>query len=304
MITVMKMPIITKRGLPVNDILREEKIQILEELEDGDEKNLIQIAILNLMPLKEDTELQLLRKLATSGKSIKITFFNVISYIGKNTNPEHLERFYATFEEIKNKKFDGLIITGAPVEQIAFEDVIYWNELTKIMEWSKKNVKSTLHICWGAQAGLYYHYGIEKELMDDKMFGVFKHKILDKDAKILYNFEEGFCAPHSRHTTIPKERIEKVPELTIISEAEEAGVFIVENKEKKQIFVTGHLEYAIDTLDKEYKRDLSKGLKIDMPCNYYKDNNPEESPIFSWKENGNKMYANWVKYYLCKEQEK
>ena len=295
---VIKMPIYTKAGLPVNDILRKEKVQILENLEGKNENNILQIAILNLMPLKEDTELQLLRKLATSGKNIKITFVNVTSYICKTTAPEHMQRFYSSFEEIKNKYFDGLIITGAPVEQMDFEEVTYWQELTKIMNWSESHAKSTLHICWGAQAGLYYHYGIDKHLIDHKMFGVFNHKIDDKNSKILFNFEDGFKAPHSRHTTVYKEDIEKIPELQIVSESNEAGVFIVENKNKNQLFVTGHLEYAEDTLDKEYKRDLAKGLTIEMPENYYKDNNPEEGPVFSWKENGDKIYSNWVNYYL------
>lgn len=299
---VITMPIITKKGLPVNSILREEKIQILEELVDGEGSDLIQIAILNLMPLKEDTELQLLRKLSTSKKSIKITFFNVISYIGTHTNPEHMKKFYSTFEEIKNQKFDGLIITGAPVEQMSFEDVIYWNELTRIIDWSKTNVKSTLYICWGAQAGLYYNYNINKVLMDDKKFGVFEHEIVDKSSKLMNGFGEGFKAPHSRHTTVERLEIEKHPELTIVSESKDAGVFIVENKNANQIFVTGHLEYAVDTLDKEYKRDLSKGLRIKIPENYYKDDNPEKEPIFSWKENGDRIYSNWVNYYLAKEQ--
>ena len=300
---VINMPIFTKTGLPVNKILREEKIQILEELEgkkileEGD-NNLLQVAILNLMPLKEDTELQLLRKLSTSGKNIKITFVNVTSYVSKTTAPEHMERFYSTFEEIKDNYFDGLIITGAPVEQMAFEDVIYWNELTKIMNWSETHAKSTLHICWGAQAGLYYHYGINKHLIDDKMFGIFEHKIDNPSSKILTGFNDGFKAPHSRHTTVYKEEIEKIPELEIVAESLKAGVFIVENKAKNQLFFTGHLEYAADTLDKEYKRDLSKGLKIKMPENYYMDNNPEEKPVFSWKENGDRIYSNWVNFYL------
>lgn len=292
------MPIMTKTGLPVNNILKEEKIQILEELSEND-TNLIQIAILNLMPLKEDTELQLLRKLSTSKKNIKITFFNVVSYIGKNTNPEHMKKFYSTFEEIKSKKFDGLIITGAPVEQLNFEDVIYWRELTRIIDWSKENVKSTLYICWGAQAGLYYNYKIPKKLIDAKMFGVFKHKIIDDKSKILQDFVDGFNAPHSRHTTVEKDEILKHPELTISAESDEAGVFIVENKQRKEIYVTGHLEYAIDTLDKEYKRDLSKGLEIQMPKNYYPENNINNTPIFSWKENGDKLYTNWVNNYLA-----
>ena len=299
---VINMPIYTKAGLPVNEILRREKIQILEELENKNyfekESKILEVAILNLMPLKEDTELQLLRKLSTSGKNIKITFVNVTSYKSKTTAPEHMEKFYSTFEEIKNKYFDGLIITGAPVEQMPFEKVGYWDELVKIMNWSEEHAKSTLHICWGAQAGLYYHYGIDKHLIPNKMFGIFKHKIDDKNSKILFGFYDGFKAPHSRHTTVYKTEIEKVPQLEVVSESDKAGVFIVENKEKKQIFVTGHLEYAVDTLDKEYKRDLSKGLKIEMPENYYLDNNPEEEPIFSWKENGDKIYSNWVNYYL------
>ena len=294
------MPIYTKAGLPANEILRKEKIQILEELEGKNysKDKLLQVAILNLMPLKEDTELQLLRKLSASGRNIKITLVNVTSYVGKTTNPEHMKRFYSTFENIRNKYFDGLIITGAPVEQMKFEEVDYWNELTKIMEWSETHAKSTLHICWGAQAGLYYHYGIDKHLIENKMFGIFEHKIDDKDSKILYGFKEGFKAPHSRHTTIYKEDIERVPELEVVSESDKAGVFIVENKNKKQLYVTGHLEYAIDTLDKEYKRDLSKGLKINMPENYYLNNNPENEPVFSWKENGDKIYSNWVNYYI------
>lgn len=295
---VMKMPIITEEGLPVNEILRKEKIEILEKLQNCSGGKILQVAILNLMPLKEDTELQLLRKLSTSGKNIKITFFNVVSYVSKTTNPEHMKRFYSTYEDIKDQYFDGLIITGAPVEQMDFEQVAYWDELSKIMTWSETHAKSTLHICWGAQAGLYYHYGINKHLIDHKMFGIFSHKIDDKDSKILFGFEDGFKAPHSRHTTIYKQDIEKNSELDIVSESNEAGVFIVENKNKNQLFVTGHLEYAVDTLDKEYKRDLSKGLEIDIPKNYYKDNNPEEEPIYSWKENGDKIYSNWVNYYL------
>lgn len=296
------MPIYTRAGLPANEILRREKIQILEELEAKKYLNktdkILEIAILNLMPLKEDTELQLLRKLSASGKNIKVTFVNVTSYKSKTTAPEHMERFYSTFEEIKNKYFDGLIITGAPVEQMDFEEVDYWKELVKIMNWSEDHAKSTLHICWGAQAGLYYHYGIDKHLIPNKMFGVFEHKIDDKNSKILFGFNDGFKAPHSRHTTVYKTDIEKIPELEVVAESDKAGVFIVENRQKNQIFVTGHLEYAIDTLDKEYKRDLSKGLEIKMPENYYLDNIPEKGPIFSWKENGDKIYSNWVNYYL------
>ncbi len=296
------MPIYTRPGLPVNEILREEKIQILENLENTNLLNqnnkIIKIAILNLMPLKEDTELQLLRKLATSGKNIKITFVNVASYISKNTPPEHMKRFYSTFDQIQDEYFDGLIITGAPVEQMKFEEVTYWSELTEIMKWSEEHVKSTLHICWGAQAGLYYHYGIEKHLINNKMFGIFEHDIDDKNSKILYEFQDKFLAPHSRHTTIYREDILKNDELEIVSESDEAGVFIVENKRKNQIFVTGHLEYSADTLDKEYKRDVLKGLKIEIPRNYYLNNDPNNKPMFAWKENGDKLYSNWVNFYL------
>lgn len=292
------MPIYTKAGLPASKILRKEKIQILEELEGNKKEGILQIAILNLMPLKEDTELQLLRKLWTSGKNIKVTFVNVTSYECKNTAPEHLQKFYSTFEQIKDKKFDGLIITGAPVEQMDFEEVKYWEELKKIMKWSETNAKSTLHICWGAQAGLYYHYGIDKHLLNNKMFGVFEHKIDDNGSKIMNGFANNFKAPHSRHTTIYKSDIEKVPDLTVVAESDEAGVFVVEDKKRNQLYITGHLEYAPDTLDKEYKRDVSKGLNIEIPKNYYKDNNPENAPIFSWKENGDRIYSNWVNYYL------
>ena len=225
------MSIHTKAGLPADEILRKENIQILDDLEENQTKdNLLQIAILNLMPLKEDTEVQLLRKLSTSGKDLAITFVNVSSHVSKNTNPEHVQKFYYTFDEVKDKKFDGLIITGAPVEQMSFEEVDYWDELTKIMDWSNEHAKSTLYICWGAQAGLYHNYGIDKHLMDDKMFGVFNHKIDDKSSKIMTGFEDGFKAPHSRHTTVYKSDIEKIPDLDIVAESDKAGVFVVENK--------------------------------------------------------------------------
>lgn len=297
---MIKVPIYTKAGLPVNEILKKEKIQIIDEneLNNNLSEDILQIAILNLMPLKEDTELQLLRKLSKSGKNIKITFINVTSYISKTTSPVHMKKFYSTFNDVKDKFFDGLIITGAPVEQMDFEQVIYWEELKKIMKWSETHAKSTLYICWGAQAGLYYHYGINKHLLNSKLFGIFSHKIDDKNSKILYGFEDGFKAPHSRHTTIYKSDIEKIPALNIVAESDKAGVFIIENKDKKELYVTGHLEYAIDTLDKEYKRDLSKGLNIEMPENYYKENNSSEEPLFSWKDNGDKLYSNWVNYYL------
>ena len=291
---VIKMPIITKAGLAANQILKKEHIQILEEEKDTS-NNSLEIGILNLMPKKQDTEIQLLRELSNANKKMKITFLNVISYKSKTTSPEYLEKFYSTFDEIKHKKFDGFIITGAPVEQMDFKEVDYWDELTKIIDWTKTNSKTTIYICWGAQAGLYYNYGIQKHLLPHKMFGIFEHQILD-DSPILKGLSQNFKAPHSRHTEIYEEDILKNPDLTLVSKSDDAGVFIVENKAKTQIFVTGHFEYDLNTLDNEYKRDLSCGLPIQEPKNYYKNNVPE----FSWKENGIKFYSNWVNEYVAK----
>ena len=231
------MPIITKYGLPANEILRKENINILEE-NNNLQNDFLEIGILNLMPKKQDTEIQLLRELSNTNKKIKITFLNVVSYKCKTTNPEHLEKFYSTFEEIKNKHFDGFIITGAPVEQMNFDEVDYWNELTKIMDWTKTHSKSTIHICWGAQAGLFHNYGIQKHLLQNKMFGIFEHKIVDETSPILKGLSQNFKAPHSRHTGISENDILQNPNLTLVSKSDDAGVFIVENKAKTQIFVT------------------------------------------------------------------
>lgn len=288
------MPIITKKGLPANEILRKENIQILEENEK--EGEVLKIGILNLMPKKEDTEIQLLREISSANKKVKVTFINVVSYECKNTSLEHLEKFYSKFEEVRNKNFDGFIITGAPVEQMEFEEVDYWEELAEIMEWSKSHAKTTLYICWGAQAGLYYHYGIQKYLLPNKMFGIFEHKILDEKSLLMKGFSQNFKGPHSRHTGIKEQDIVSNSNLTLVSKSDEAGVFIVENKSKTQIFITGHLEYDLYTLDGEYKRDLSKGLEIQEPKNYYENNIPQ----FSWKNNGIKFYSNWVNEYVAK----
>ena len=288
------MPIITKKGLPANEILRKENIQILEE--EGTQEKVLEIGILNLMPKKEDTEIQLLREISSANKKVKVTFINVVSYECKNTSIEHLEKFYSTFEEIKNKNFDGFIITGAPVEQMEFKEVDYWEELAKIMEWTKNHAKTTLYICWGAQAGLNYHYGIQKHLLPNKMFGIFEHKILDNNSLIMKGFSQDFKGPHSRHTGINEQDILSNSNLTLVSKSNEAGAFIVENKSKTQIFITGHLEYDLYTLDGEYKRDLSKGLEIQEPKNYYENDIPQ----FSWKDNGIKFYSNWVNEYVAK----
>lgn len=291
--TVRKMPVITKAELPANKILKKEGVKVKETKE---KENAIQILILNLMPMKEDTELQILRKLSCTDNNVQITFVKTYNHKYKNVSQEHLDNFYEDFNKIKNKKWDGLIITGAPIELLKFEEVDYWNELEQIMEWSKQNVKSTLHICWGAQAGLYYHYGIEKILLQEKTFGVFEHTINDTQSLLVKGLEQNFMAPHSRHTTVDSKEIQKNKNLIITSFSDEAGVFLVEDKEKKQIFVMGHLEYDVNTLDNEYKRDKLKGLDIQEPKNYYKNG----QPIDSWSENGNIFYSNWINYYLVK----
>lgn len=258
----------------------------------------LKIAILNLMPLKEDTEVQLLRSLSNTPLQVDITFLTTASYTGKNTATSHLDKYYLTFADIKNQKFDGLIITGAPVEQMEFEDVAYWNELTEIMDWSKENVTSTFHICWGAQAGLYYHYGVKKTGLSEKLFGVYNHKVKHRKYPLVRGFDDEFFAPHSRHTTMSKEEIEAIDDLIVLAESDEAGVFLVMSKDGRRIFVMGHPEYDRMTLDAEYKRDLGKGLPIAMPKNYYPGNNPDVRPLLQWRGHSNALYTNWLNYYV------
>ena len=293
------MPIKIQSDLPAKRILEDENIFIMDETRAMHQDiRPLKIAILNLMPVKEDTEVQLLRSLSNTPLQVDVTFLTTESYVGTHTPTSHLDQFYQTFDEIKNRRFDGLIITGAPVEQMEFEEVTYWGELSKIMEWSKKNVTSTLHICWGAQAGLYYHYGIKKSILDSKMFGIFEHKVLEKRVPFVRGFDDVFYAPHSRHTTVSREEIEKCEDLTILAESDEAGVFIVIAKDGKQIFVTGHPEYDRISLDKEYKRDIGKGLEIDLPKNYYPGDQPEYRPNLVWRAHANAMYTNWMNYYV------
>lgn len=287
------MPIITKAGLPVNSILREEGVKLQET---NEKKEAIQIAILNLMPLKEDTELQLLRKLSNTEKDVQVTFVKVDNHKSKNVSQEHLENFYEEFSTVKKRKWDGFIITGAPIELLDFEEVKYWKQLEEIMEWTKTNVKSTLHICWGGQAGLYHHYKIQKRLLPDKKFGVFKHFIENEKSPLVHGLEQNFMAPHSRHTTVNMEDIKNIDDLTVTAFSKEAGVFLVENKEKTQIFDMGHLEYDLYTLDREYRRDKEKGLDIEEPENYYEN----EEPKNTWRQNGDTFYSNWINYYLGK----
>ncbi len=293
------MPIRIQNDLPAKCILEAENIFIMDEKRAvSQDIRPLKILILNLMPLKEDTEVALLRSLSNTPLQIDITFLQLETHISKNTSATHLNQFYLTFTDIKDNKYDGMIITGAPVEQINFEEVTYWEELKTIMEWSDKHVTSTLHICWGAQAGLYYHYGIQKSLLSSKVFGIFEHKVLDRKVPLVRGFDDVFLAPHSRHTTITKEDIMKNDKLTILAESDEAGVFLILAEEGKRIFVTGHPEYDRITLDKEYKRDLAKGLDIDIPKNYYPNDDPSQRPVLSWRCHANSFYTNWLNYYV------
>lgn len=293
------MPIKVQSDLPAKRILEDENIFIMDETRAlHQDIRPLRIAILNLMPNKEDTEVQLLRSLSNTPLQVDITFLTTGTYVGTHTPTSHLDQFYQTYEDVKYRKFDGLIITGAPVELMEFEEVTYWEELVRIMEWSRTNVTSTLHICWGAQAGLYYHYGIQKKLLDKKMFGIFEHKVLKRRVPFVRGFDDVFYAPHSRYTTVSKEDILMQEELTILAESEEAGVFIVIAEGGKQIFVMGHPEYDRVSLDKEYKRDIGKGIDIELPKNYYPLNQPEHRPNLVWRAHANAMYTNWLNYYV------
>lgn len=293
------MPIKILSDLPAKRILEDENIFVMDETRAMQQDiRPLQIAILNLMPMKEDTEVQLLRSLSNTPLQVDVTFLTTGSYVGTHTPTSHLDQFYLTFEDVKNRKFDGLIITGAPVELMEFEEVTYWDELVKIMEWSAANVTSTLHICWGAQAGLYYHYGIQKKTLDKKMFGIFEHNVLERRVPFVRGFDDVFYAPHSRYTTVSKEEINNCKDLTILAESEEAGIFIAIAKEGKQIFVMGHPEYDRVSLDQEYKRDIAKGLDIALPKNYYPMNQPDHRPNLVWRAHANTMYTNWLNYYV------
>lgn len=295
------MPIKVRDNLPAIETLGNENIFVMTETRAiSQDIRPLEIVILNLMPTKIDTETQLLRMLGNTPLQINATFMHTKSYESKNTSQSHLDTFYVTFDNIKHKKFDGMIITGAPVEHLEFEEVDYWEELCKIMEWSKKNVTSTFHICWGAQAGLYYHYGIKKYPTDKKIFGVFEHYVLpEKKHKILLRgFDDTFYVPQSRHTEVRAEDIDKVPELEILSVSDESGVYIVTAKSERQFFVTGHSEYDDTTLAKEYFRDLEKGLDIDMPKNYFPNDDPKQKPPMKWRAHANLLYSNWLNYFV------
>ena len=293
------MPIKIPDNLPARKLLEGENIFVMTSKRAlKQDIRPLKILLFNLMPTKIVTETQLLRLLGNSPLQVEVSFMTTKSYESKNTPQEHLINFYGTFDDFKNEKFDGMIITGAPVEQMDFCKVDYWDELCEIMEWSKTNVHSTLHICWGAQAGLFYHYGIDKYPLNKKMFGIFEHKINRKYNKLLRGFDEVFLAPHSRHTYIKKEDIKKHEELKILAESKEAGVLLCSNKGGRQIFITGHLEYDADTLKLEYERDVSRGLSIEIPKNYFPGDNPLRKPVLKWRANASLFFSNWLNYYV------
>lgn len=296
------MPIKTQNDLPAKEILEKENVFVMDE-NRAIHQNIrqLEIAIVNLMPLKEETEVQILRSLSNTPIQVNVTFIATKSHESTHTSMSHLNKFYQTFDEVKNQNFDGLIITGAPVEQMEYEEVDYWKEICQIMEWSKEHAFSTLHLCWGAQAGLYYHYGIQKHKLDKKMFGVFPHYVKNRKVPMVRGFDDIFYAPHSRHTEVRKEDIEKCEDLTILAESDEAGVFLVIDKAGKKIFVMGHPEYDRLTLDAEYKRDKNKGLPIELPVNYYPDDDDTKKPLLRWRSHGNILYSNWLNYYVYQE---
>lgn len=294
------MPINIPDLLPAREILEKENVFVMTESRAHQQDiRPLRIIILNLMPVKIVTETQILRHLSNSPLQVDIDFLMVSNHTSKNTPSEHLLTFYKRFDEVRTRKYDGMIITGAPVEQMPFEEVDYWNELVEIMEWTKTNVTNTFHICWGAQAGLYYHYGIQKFQLPRKMFGVFKHRIVGNSTEpLLRGFDDVFCAPHSRHTSISADDIRNNPHLELLAESDVAGPYIIVSKDRRQIFVTGHSEYDILTLDGEYRRDLDKGLPIDIPVNYYPNNDPSQTPNVTWRAHALLIYSNWLNYYV------
>ena len=293
------MPIKIQSDLPAKNILENENIFVMDESRAvSQEIRPLQIIILNLMPVKEDTELQLLRALSNTPLQVDVTFMKISSHVSTHTSSTHLHKFYQTFSELKYRKWDGMIITGAPVEQMAFEEVDYWPELCEIMDWSKTHVTSTFHICWGAQAGLYHHFGIDKVLLDAKLFGVFEHEVSNRKNPLVRGFDDYFFIPHSRHTTVPSEKIHACKDLTVLAESEEAGVLLAMTDEGKQVFVMGHPEYDRVTLQNEYLRDKNKGLPIDLPKNYFPNDDDTQKPKLQWRSHCNNLYTNWLNYFV------
>ncbi len=296
------MPLNISHNLPAVDVLRNENIFVMDsERASHQEIRPLKIVILNLMPLKVTTETDLIRLLSNSPLQIEIDFLHMETHCSKNTPIEHLMAFYKTFGEIRKSKYDGMIITGAPVEQMPFEEVNYWGEITEIFEWSKTNVTSTFYICWAAQAGLYYHYGVPKYPLDKKIFGVFEHYNHNPQNPIFRGFDDIFYVPHSRHTEVRAEDILKIDALTLLSESPDSGVYMVMARNGREFYITGHSEYSPNTLDDEYKRDLAKNLPIDIPRNYYRNNDPSQDPLVRWRSHANLLFSNWLNYFVYQE---
>ncbi|MBP8777726.1 MAG: homoserine O-succinyltransferase [Bacteroidaceae bacterium] len=293
------MPLNLPDKLPAIATLKKENIFVIDTTRaTGQDIRPLKIVVLNLMPLKITTETDLIRLLSNSPLQVELSFMKIKSHTSKNTPIEHMKQFYREFDRMRNERYDGMIITGAPVENLEFEEVSYWSEMTEIFEWAHTHVTSTMYICWAAQAGLYYHYGVPKHALSNKKFGVFEHKVLDPLNMLFRGFDDSFFAPHSRHTETRKEDIIKNKELTLLSESDEAGVYIVMAREGRDIFVTGHSEYTSLTLDTEYKRDIEKGVPIEIPKNYYRDNDPAKAPIVRWRAHGNLLFGNWLNYFV------
>ena len=293
------MPIRINNDLPAKKILEDENIFVMD-MNRAMKQDIrpLKIVIMNLMPIKQDTELDLLRSLSNTPLQVDVTFLRTKTHKSKNTSVTHLDTFYAYFDEIKNHRYDGMIITGAPVELNDFEDVDYWDELVEIMEWTKTNVTSTFHICWAAQAGLYYHYGIHKKILPKKVSGVYEHRTLHRRTPLVRGFDDRFMAPHSRNTESDRWEIRNCADLTILADSDEVGPLIVMAEEGRKIFVTGHPEYDVMTLNREYVRDVGRNLNPEIPENYYENNNPKNKPIKSWRCHGNALYTNWLNYYV------
>ena len=293
------MPIRVQSDLPAAEILENENIFVMDENRAMHQDiRPLKVAILNLMPIKQDTELQLLRALSNTPLQIDVTFVMASGHVSLNTSASHLNKFYVTFDQIKENKYDGLIITGAPLENITFEEVDYWEEICEIMDWAETNVTSTLHICWAAQAGFYHYYGIQKRQLSEKLFGIYEHKVHNRKEPLVRGFDDVFLAPHSRHTETPSSEIHACKDLTILAESEEAGVFLAIAEGGKKVFLNGHPEYDRYTLDKEYHRDLDKGLPIHIPYNYYPNDDPSQKPLLQWRSHSNNIYSNWLNYYV------
>ena len=296
------MPLTLPDLLPAIELLKQENIFVMDTTRANTQDiRPLRIAILNLMPIKITTETDFIRLLSNTPLQIQIEFMKIKSHTSKNTPVEHMMMFYRDFEEMRKEKYDGLIVTGAPLEQINFEEVTYWGELQEVFNWAHSHVTSTVYICWAAQAALYHFYGVPKYPTSEKVFGIFKHKALAPQLPIFRGFDDEFFAPHSRHSEILRKDIEKIDALTIISESEEAGVHIVTARNGREFFITGHSEYAPNTLDNEYKRDVAKGLDIKIPKNYYRDDNPENGPVVKWRGHANLLFANWLNYYVYQE---